>query len=132
MDEEQILAAPPLDLVDFAAQRPRMVDRLGERVGRTLLPSAALDAEPRAVVALDPAALDLERDDPLVRVAEDEVGLVVVRTVSTVTDDHAGGMEDLPLLGKLGAERIEGLDFSLGLDVGRQGVREGDGHGGTA
>jgi hypothetical protein len=90
------------------------------------------------VTALDPAALDLERDDPLLRVREHEVALVVLRAGGVVAQDHARGVEDLPFVGEAVAQGGEHLPLPRALELlleqrtrvhashGREVVRSGD------
>ncbi|HWH45118.1 MAG TPA: hypothetical protein VNT32_10335 [Thermoleophilaceae bacterium] len=70
--EEELVVAPAVDLLDLPAERVAVVERLGEGV----LDPLAL-APPLAMPAFDRPALDLERDDPALGMAEDEVALVV-------------------------------------------------------
>ena len=68
VDDEQILATPAVDVVDQALQVVAMIERLRERIPHALAP-AVLPPAPLAMPTLDVAALDLEADDRLVRMA---------------------------------------------------------------
>jgi hypothetical protein len=96
VDEEDLSPAPLGHRLELAPQLVAMIDRLGERVAHALGPTAASKPVPLPVAALDPAALDLERDDPLLGMGEHEVALVVLRAGGVVAKDHARGVEDLP------------------------------------
>ena len=80
-------------------------------------PGRAVKAEPLAVAALDPSALDLEADDPLVGMTEDEVALVVLGAMGVVAVDDARGVEDLPVVGQAVAQGGEDLALRLALEV---------------
>ena len=58
-------------------ERVAVVERLRERIADPLT-DAVVDPEPLAVLALDPAALDLEAEDPALGMGDHEVDLAVV------------------------------------------------------
>ena len=66
---------------------------------------------------LEAAALDLERDQPAVAVAEDEVTLVIACTVGMITEDDARGVEHHPVVGQRLAEAPQHLPFRLALQI---------------
>ena len=138
MYEEDLPPAPLGHRLELALQLVAMIERLGERVAHTLAPTAASKPVPLPVAALDPATLDLERDDPLLRVREHEVALVVLRAGGMVAKDDARGVEDLPLVREAVAQCGEHLPLPRALELlleqrtrvhashGRQVVRSGD------
>ena len=78
MHQEQVAAAPAGDVVDQALERVAVIERLRERIARTL-PAAVTSPQPLAVTALEIAALDLQAHDPVVGMGEHEVDLTVAR-----------------------------------------------------
>jgi len=136
--EEDLPPAPLGHRLELALQLVAMIERLGERVAHTLAPTAASKPVPLPVAALDPATLDLERDDPLLGMGEHEVALVVLRAGGVVAKDHARGVEDLPLVREAVAQGGEHLPLPRALELlleqrtrvhashGRQVVRSGD------
>ena len=76
--DEEVVVLPAVDARDLAPERVGVVNRLEERVLHAL-PLPVDVPKPRPVLALDPAALDLEADDPVLGMAEHEVDLAILR-----------------------------------------------------
>jgi hypothetical protein len=69
------------------------------------------------MAALDPAALDLEADDPLVGMAEDEIALVGLGAGDIVAVHDARRVIGLPLLGQAVAHGLEHPPLGPALEL---------------
>src|SRR4051794_36273174 len=110
MADQRSPLSPPRHFVDQSPQRMRVADRLVERilvVGHPVAFFLALDAP----VAREPdrAALRLDADEAVVRMAHDEVDLAVPRALLATSDRPAGGVEGVPRVVQLIPERVVDL-----------------------
>ena len=94
-----------------------VVKRAAARVGHPLSWTTGGQPIERPVLAFDPSALDLETDDPPLGVTQDEVTLVIARSLGVVAVDDARRVKDRPLVRELVTQSLEDLALGGALEI---------------